>query len=618
MAKLNLHLFSRKIYKPIEQDLRKNERMMNVAGGILCSLLLTINIAFLIRVLVNVDPNAGMSGGDAYAYAQRIFLIITMGILALPIAMCLILKFKHPIIKYFITYCLIANAIIIKIGVEFPGYMLFILPLIFCIGYYNSQFTFFAALTTFAGVIGGTLANYGYGMLDLNSIDIVQMYTLGNNLTVVFDLASYEAVKFISSFIPNFVVIVVLAGTSIVLSSRGANMLLLQQQTMTENAQVDKELQIASSIQQSLFPNGNFDNELCKVNCFAKSAKQVGGDFVDYFDIDDTHFGFVIGDVSGKGIPSSLFATTTLAYIRTYAKCSLSPDRVIEETNNELFKVNKEKLFVTVWFAVVNFNNGDMVYVNAGHNPPLISLTGGKFETIEGNPNFVLGRKEHISFTSHHIHLSPNDKLLVYTDGVTEAMNSNNELFGLDRLKDVLTSNKEDVDVIEDVITALRNFTEEYPQSDDITMLSFVFKDTIKEISTSKTFKATKEDYPHAHDFVINFIKSKVADPQLLSGFELTFDEIYANISLYGKGDSKKLINVEIDLGYLNGNVQITYKDDGIEFNPLENADPSVVENAKNHKLGGLGIFLTKKFADKLEYEFVDNKNVLKLTKKVK
>lgn len=240
------------------------------------------------------------------------------------------------------------------------------------------------------------------------------------------------------------------------------------------------ELDVAKNIQSSALPHEfNAFPEFPNINLFASmnTAKEVGGDFYDFFKIGDNKLAVVIADVSGKGVPAAMFMMRAKTIIRSYAETGQPIEEVMTKANDSLCQYNAAQMFVTVWAAVIDIETGLMSYVNGGHNPPLIRKKDGSFEYLKMKVNFVLGSFEGIPYRRQEYQLEPGDTLYLYTDGVTEAMNVDNQLYGEDRLQKCL--NQKTFEKADSVVDAVREdvarFTVKAEQSDDITMLSVFY-----------------------------------------------------------------------------------------------------------------------------------------------
>ena len=235
------------------------------------------------------------------------------------------------------------------------------------------------------------------------------------------------------------------------------------------------ELQLGHDIQNSMIPK-DFEefnkNKNCEVWALTKPAREVCGDFYDYFQIDENNIGLVIGDVAGKGITASLIMVKAMTLIQDYANHYDDPSEVFYEVNNLLCEGNAENIFTSCWFGKLNLKTKELDFVNAGHNPPLINQNNA-FEHMATTPGLVLGIMEDMSYDTCKIQLKENDEIFLFTDGVTEANNNYNGFYGEERLQDILNKNKDDSlkNIISTVENDMSNFCNNQEQFDDITML---------------------------------------------------------------------------------------------------------------------------------------------------
>ena len=206
-------------------------------------------------------------------------------------------------------------------------------------------------------------------------------------------------------------------------------------------------------------------------------AKEVGGDFYDFFLIDDDHLGLVMADVSGKGVPASLFMVIAKTLIKNRALLGGSPSEVLAYANDQLCEGNEAELFVTVWFAILQISTGKGVVANAGHEHPAICRAGGDYELVIYNHAPAVAAMEGIRFSQHEFEMHPGDSLYVYTDGVPEATNVEEELFGTDRMLESLNRNKnaDQKIILEEMKKDMDAFVGTADQFDDITMLGFKY-----------------------------------------------------------------------------------------------------------------------------------------------
>lgn len=244
---------------------------------------------------------------------------------------------------------------------------------------------------------------------------------------------------------------------------------------------IDAELAFAKAIQHSALPTVHplYDNRK-EFDIFASmhTAKEVGGDFYDFYFIDEDHLAFLIADVSGKGIPAAMFMMRSKTIIKSYAESGMSVEEVFTLANEKLCEGNDAGMFVTAWMGILNIRNGKVLFANAGHNHPLVKHSDGTFEYLKSRAGFVLAGMEGVRYRKNELVLEPGDAIYLYTDGVTEATDLNEELYGEDRLHSILEKYKdESMEVIcSEIKKDVDMFAGEAPQFDDITMLALKFK----------------------------------------------------------------------------------------------------------------------------------------------
>ena len=244
---------------------------------------------------------------------------------------------------------------------------------------------------------------------------------------------------------------------------------------------IDAELAFAKAIQHSALPTVHplYDNRK-EFDIFASmhTAKEVGGDFYDFYFIDEDHLAFLIADVSGKGIPAAMFMMRSKTIIKSYAESGMSVEEVFTLANEKLCEGNDAGMFVTAWMGILNIRNGKVLFANAGHNHPLVKHSDGTFEYLKSRAGFVLAGMEGVRYRKNELVLEPGDAIYLYTDGVTEATDLNEELYGEDRLHSILEKYKDET--MEVICSEIKKdvdlFAGEAPQFDDITMLALKFK----------------------------------------------------------------------------------------------------------------------------------------------
>ena len=243
-----------------------------------------------------------------------------------------------------------------------------------------------------------------------------------------------------------------------------------------ERERIRTELSLATRIQSDMLPNifppfperSEFD-----IYASMSPAKEVGGDFYDFFLIDPDHLGLVIADVSGKGIPAALFMMMCKIMLQNYTLSGLTPREVITTVNEQICRNNKEQMFVTVWLGILDIKDGVLHAANAGHEYPVLKAPGGEFELIRDPHSFVIGGMENVRYKEYEMKLEKGSKLFVYTDGLAEATDLNEELFGTERMVEALNEAKDSdpKGILMHMKDKVNEFVGEASQFDDLTMM---------------------------------------------------------------------------------------------------------------------------------------------------
>ena len=238
------------------------------------------------------------------------------------------------------------------------------------------------------------------------------------------------------------------------------------------------DLAVAREIQQAIlpriFPPFPENTEMMDIAASMNAAKDVGGDFYDFFRIDDDRIGFAIADVSGKGVPAAIFMAVSRTLLRATGIKGSSPGECITYSNELLAKESVKNMFVTIFYGIYNIKTGDITYANAGHNPPYILKADGTVEPLPMSTDIIAGVFDDYEFTEKQCHLDKGDTIVLFTDGVTEAIDISEKEYGEDRLEDVLkrSSGKSCQQIIDAIKADVSEFVGEAEQSDDITMLT--------------------------------------------------------------------------------------------------------------------------------------------------
>ena len=393
----------------------------------------------------------------------------------------------------------------------------------------------------------------------------------------------------------------------------------LKQYIAEAAARIDKELEYAKQIQLSALPTNFPDGEDYSIFAQMIAAKEVGGDFYDFYKLSDTTVAFLVADVSGKGIPAAMFMMTAKTIIKDLAERGLPVNEILTQANQKLCENNESNMFVTVWMAIVDLSTGTMQFANAGHNPPLLKHADGTLEYLKTRAGMVLAGMEGVRYRASEIVLCPGDRLFLYTDGVTEATNLDNQLYNEDRLYKFISSNS--LQQATTLLPALKQnidqFVGEAPQFDDITMLMFDYKSSSNCNSITKTFSAKTQELDQVIAFVEDTLQSYDCPIKTQMALCVAIEEVFVNVANYAYGDKDG--NVEFGIAFDNNTRLVTFRmaDSGIPFDPLKKADPDITLPAEQREIGGLGILITKKTMDSITYAYQNGQNVLTMTKKI-
>ena len=240
-----------------------------------------------------------------------------------------------------------------------------------------------------------------------------------------------------------------------------------------EKERINAELDIATKIQASALPTEAIENNDFIVNGYSKPAKEVGGDFFDYYQIDDENLAIIIGDASGKGVPAAILAMITQVIIKQLLKQYRDPSQVLYHLNNLLSEKNSESMFLTLWLGIYNKTTNELIFSNAGHNPPIIKEKGG-FKYMKIDSGLVVGIMEDFDYVCERTTLS--EEIIIYTDGITDANNEDNEMYGEERLINFFNKIKSDGDPIKPLLDSISDFTQGAKQYDDMTLLYLKIK----------------------------------------------------------------------------------------------------------------------------------------------
>ncbi len=392
-----------------------------------------------------------------------------------------------------------------------------------------------------------------------------------------------------------------------------------------EKERVGAELSLATRIQADMLPNifpAFPDRPDFDVYATMTPAKEVGGDFYDFFLIDHDHLAMVMADVSGKGVPAALFMMISKTIVQNLVTSGYSPGNALEKMNEQICSNNREEMFVTVWLGVIDLRTGVLTAANAGHEYPVLKKPDGSFEFFKDKHGFVIGGMAGMKYREYELKFEPGSKLFLYTDGVPESTNENNVLFGNDRMLEALRSAEDKAPdaILGAVADAVMEFSGSAPQFDDVTMLCFEYIGTKKDPEPGMktlTLDAVTDSITELTNFVDAELEAAGASLKAQTQIDVAIDEIFSNIARYAYTDAGGKATVGIRTTSDPHEAELVFTDEGRPYDPLKAEEPDTTLSADERKIGGLGILIVKKTMDSVSYEHRDGKNVLTIKKKL-
>ena len=376
-----------------------------------------------------------------------------------------------------------------------------------------------------------------------------------------------------------------------------------------EDAARAKDMVIAKTIQTSALPVPLAANPCFRLAASMTPAREVGGDFYDFFMLDATHLAFLVADVSGKGVTAALYMMTAKTVIKDALLATRDIAAAFTEANRELCRNNSANMFLTAWGGVLDLETGVVAFVNAGHNPP--AKVGKSVEWLADKSGTVMAFMDCVKYTPRLAHLAPGDVLFLYTDGVTEAMDRKGELFGEERLAATLAAvSSSSPDTVCGVVrVAVAAFADGAPAVDDLTVLAVQYVRQSERFVRS--FPPTQEGICQASAYLDECLKEQ--PPGAQSSLHIILDEIASNIVKHSGASG---FEVDVEFTEDPAGVRLVFVDDGVPYDPLSHADPDTKLPAAERPIGGLGIMMVKKMADSISYERARNRNFLTVFKK--
>ena len=409
--------------------------------------------------------------------------------IAILMVACIIVKNDAWWLKYFLILGLVFVYARLDSMLTHKAAILMVIPVVFSSRYFSRRLTVFTSFLTTVVFFFSAYWGATHGLINLNIVTLDEgtiMIATGGFLGDAIKNAGAGDKMLIKNtllfdFLPKWLMFSIVSVISCNIARRGRNMVITQHEKDVKSARLEYELNLATRIQEDMLPNvfppfperKEFD-----IYASMTPAKEVGGDFYDFFLIDNDHLCMVIADVSGKGVPAALFMMAAKIIISDNAMMGKTPAQILTDTNALICANNREEMFVTVWLGILEISTGKMTASNAGHEYPVLKRQNGDFEFFKDKHGFVIGGMEGIKYKDYEIDLEPGSSLFLYTDGVPEAENAKGEMFGAERMLSALNRRKDESpeQIIKSVKTAVDGFVDKNEQFDDLTMLCFKYE----------------------------------------------------------------------------------------------------------------------------------------------
>lgn len=464
----------------------ETEVQANRLGGLMLFCSGIILVLILILVETGIFPLQG-----AFMRAAIIRALVEITIL---LAICKIFKndawWLKPllIVGMVIVYALLDSMLTHKAAI------LMVLPVVFSSRYFSRRLTIVTSLFTtvvfmFSAVWGAT-----HGFINLNIVTMeegTRMVAtggfLGDAIQNVLNLDKAAGDKMLITntllydYLPKWLMFSIVSIISCNIAHRGRDMVVTQHEKDVKGARIESELNLATRIQADMLPNiyppfpgrSEFD-----IYATMDPAKEVGGDFYDFFLVDKDHLCMVMADVSGKGVPAALFMMASKIILANNAMMGKSPEQILTDTNEAICSNNREEMFVTVWLGILEISTGKLTAASAGHEYPVVKSPDGSYEILKDKHGFVIGGMSGAKYKQYELMLKPGSKLFLYTDGVPEATAADGSMFGMERTLDALNLAQDlgPVETLKTVRKEVDAFVKEAEQFDDLTMLSLEYR----------------------------------------------------------------------------------------------------------------------------------------------
>jgi sigma-B regulation protein RsbU (phosphoserine phosphatase) len=384
------------------------------------------------------------------------------------------------------------------------------------------------------------------------------------------------------------------------------------------NERMETELTVGHDLQLGMVPRAfpAFpDRDEISVYATLRPARELGGDFYDFYFVDDSHLFFCVGDVSDKGVPAALFMAVTKTLIRTRSAEEASTAKVATYLNAQLARDNDKCMFATLFLGRLNVATGELVYTNAGHEPPCLRHAGGALEVLAERHGPLVGAAPGLVYRESRRRLAPGDLLVVYTDGVSEAQDAGGRLFSEERLAEIVRADggQPTEVVVNRILAAVDTFESGAERADDVTVLALRFLPALVETAV---LGAESSEMERLGMLLDRFERRSGLQTATMAELRIVCDEIVSNVIAHAYPEGRPG-DIDVRLELAGSRLVVTVSDDGVSFNPLAVAPPDTTSPLEHRQPGGLGIHLIRGLTDEAIYRRRDGRNVIMLVKVV-
>lgn len=566
---------------------------------------------------------------DYFLPVVYILFSVSAVVLAIPFFLAKTNLIRKRWYKYFILFSLLAVIMAVNIVVPKHGLLLWPFAIFIANHYYSTKLGTIVYVSTMLAMLICMYLGMFFGEYDENLLgsgiisggQIILPDTFEERLKMLHELKLNGDNRYVKVLIfyyaPRAAAITLFYIVSNILNRRAYNLVSDEMRIQNEQEKSKTELEVAKGIQLNTLPEEFTASKEVEIIGELKAAKEVGGDFYDYLDIDENHVAIIIGDVSGKGVPAAMFMMKTITSFRDFATANKTPSQILKEVNSSIHRGNVSNMFVTCFLAILDKRDGKLIYANAGHNKPVVGHNRA-YRFLDCQSGFLLGGFKDAFITDEEIVLQPEDCITLYTDGITEARNNNKEFFGEARLLN--TFNKTDYTSIVEIHRGLKeevaNFVLNAPQSDDITFVTLKYRGSSYS-NVEKVFDAKNKNIADMLAYINEFGESHGFPKPFLNKLAIVGDEIISNIVHHGYQNNGGEILIRLSFNDETKDFVLTVIDEAVEFNQLDVEDKAYEKDSKIEKVGGLGILIVKTIMDEYAYDHINGKNILVLKKKL-